>query len=53
MKIANKTIVSVDVGGTFCDVWCEQPDHISTFKILSTGKLRATIEKKVYPVIAV
>lgn len=47
MKIANKTIVSVDVGGTFCDVWCEQPDHISTFKILSTGKLRATIEKSI------
>ena len=44
-----KLIVSVDVGGTFCDCLLHKAGQISSFKLLSSGKLRAIVTKTINP----
>ena len=43
MKITKSQLVSVDVGGTFCDASYVNGDKVSSLKILSNSRLRATI----------
>jgi len=42
-----KLIVSVDVGGTFCDCLLNKAGILSSFKLLSSGKLRAKVTKSI------
>lgn len=49
MKNKKKAILSIDVGGTFCDCLLQKDGVTSTFKILSSGKLRAKVTKSISP----
>ncbi|MEP7269580.1 MAG: hydantoinase B/oxoprolinase family protein [Saprospiraceae bacterium] len=44
MKISEKWVVSVDVGGTYCDGIGRKNKTIHSVKILSTGRLRGRVE---------